>query len=173
MLTHFVGDLIQAPPGTTRKVVIEEPRPMLGPEMSLVGPLRGTARLHRIQHGLLVQCDLSASATCECARCLQPMIQELKTHFDEEFRFAGNSDDPDAFGVKGQQILDLTEAARQYLVLELPINPVCSSDCPGLCPACGEPLRDHECQAGSPSPSGPWGPLAELLQTEAKDHQSA
>ena len=173
MLTHSVSDLIQAPPGTTRKVVIDEPRPRLGPELTLAGPLRGTARLHRIQHGLLVQCDLTATITCECGRCLQPTTRELQAHFDEEFRFSGESDEPDTFWVTDQHILDLTEAARQYLVLELPINPVCRPDCPGLCPLCGEPLQDHECRAALSNASAAWGPLAELLQIDGKQRLSS
>jgi uncharacterized protein len=167
MLTYFVSDLITAPPGTMRKVVIDEPHPDLGPELELAGPLRGTARIHRIQHGLLVQCDLSASVDCECARCLQPTTYEMHSHFDEAFRFAGHEVEPDGFRLS-DQILDLTEPVRQYLVMELPINPVCRPDCRGLCPVCGEPLQDHECRVDSSSLSEPWGPLANLLQTETQ-----
>src|SRR5439155_17335970 len=149
MLFHFVGDLITAPPGSMRKVLIDEPYPDLGPELDLSGPVTGFARLHRIQHAILVQCDLSAPIDCECARCLQPMTHTMQTHFDEEFRFSGHEVEPDSFRLR-EQHLDLTEAARQYLVLELPINPICRPDCPGLCPACGEPLLDHECAAIEP-----------------------
>ena len=38
-----------------RKVLIDEPYPDLGPELDLSGPVTGFARLHRIQHAILVQ----------------------------------------------------------------------------------------------------------------------
>src|SRR5438128_2633513 len=110
MLFHFVGDLITAPPGSMRKVLIDEPYPDLGPELDLSGPVTGFARLHRIQHAILVQCDLSAPIDCECARCLQPMTHTMQTHFDEEFRFSGHEVEPDSFRLR-EQHLDLTEAA--------------------------------------------------------------
>lgn len=166
MLSYFVGDLFQDPPGTLRSVAIDEPDPTLGPELDFAGPLRGSARLHRIQHGLLVQCNLATLIHFDCSRCLQPTTQEIHAHFDEEFRFWGESIDPEGFLITEHHILNLSEAARQYLVLELPLKPLCRADCPGLCPACGEPLRDHECSASLSASSGPLGALAELLHRE-------
>ena len=34
-------------------------------------------------------------------------------------------------------IMDLEPPIRDAIVLDLPINPLCSDDCPGLCPECG------------------------------------
>jgi uncharacterized protein len=34
---------------------------------------------------------------------------------------------------------------RQYLLLELPMAPVCREDCKGLCPTCGQNLNEASC----------------------------
>jgi uncharacterized protein len=41
--------------------------------------------------------------------------------------------------------IDLEPLAREYLILEVPINPTCKPDCKGLCPVCGENLNEQDC----------------------------
>ncbi|TSA20358.1 MAG: DUF177 domain-containing protein, partial [Actinomycetales bacterium] len=35
------------------------------------------------------------------------------------------------------ELIDLDGPIRDAIILNLPINPLCSPDCPGLCPDCG------------------------------------
>ena len=46
------------------------------------------------------------------------------------------------------ELIDLDGPIRDAIILNLPINPLCSADCPGLCPDCGmkwiELPEDHE-----------------------------
>jgi uncharacterized protein len=42
-------------------------------------------------------------------------------------------------------ILDLSTIFREYLLLDIPIQPVCSPTCKGLCPICGGNLNETEC----------------------------
>jgi uncharacterized protein len=43
--------------------------------------------------------------------------------------------------------LNLTEDAREALLLEVPMTPLCREDCAGLCPRCGAELNTgpHAC----------------------------
>ena len=41
--------------------------------------------------------------------------------------------------------IDLLPLLREYFHLDIPINPVCRPDCKGLCPVCGEPLEQSNC----------------------------
>ena len=40
------------------------------------------------------------------------------------------------------ELIDLEEALRDAVVLELPFTPLCEDDCLGLCPECGADLND-------------------------------
>ena len=40
-------------------------------------------------------------------------------------------------------LIDLEPALRDQVVLALPFQPLCSDDCPGLCPECGARLADE------------------------------
>jgi uncharacterized protein len=44
--------------------------------------------------------------------------------------------------------LDVSEEAREVLILELPIAPRCREDCRGLCPRCGAELNEGPCGCG-------------------------
>ena len=59
--------------------------------------------------------------------------------------------------------LDVAGWARDALVLALPAQIVCSDDCKGLCPVCGENLNqagpEHEHE---PEPDPRWAALREL-----------
>jgi uncharacterized protein len=41
--------------------------------------------------------------------------------------------------------VDLYPLVREYMHLEVPINPICRVDCLGLCPVCGENLNKNVC----------------------------
>ena len=92
-----------------------------------------------------------AVAKGECIRCLDPVelvierkIQELynyeptnergkkRKHEDEVI----DLDAEDELTMDGN-IMDLEVPIRDAVVLSLPINPLCSDECLGLCPECG------------------------------------
>jgi len=42
--------------------------------------------------------------------------------------------------------INLAPLTRDYLLLELPIKPICRPDCKGLCPVCGVNLNETICE---------------------------
>lgn len=168
MLVHNVSDLVQSTPGATRTLAIQDPGASLGPELVLAIPVEGQARLHRTQSGVVVQCEITTAFNSECSRCLDPVTLPVTVRFTEEFRIAEEEptteQEADDFRIDEHHNLDLTEAARQYLTVALPLAPLCRPDCPGLCPDCGAPLDGHICSAVL-SPSGPFAALANMLES--------
>jgi uncharacterized protein len=41
--------------------------------------------------------------------------------------------------------IDLEPFIREEMILAIPIGPLCSEDCKGLCPICGEDLNESSC----------------------------
>ena len=58
-------------------------------------------------------------------------------------------DDPDLYVFEASTI-ELTDAVRDALVMEIPTRIICSEDCKGLCPTCGvnRNLVSCTCQEG-------------------------
>src|SRR5437762_3309282 len=172
MLAVNVADLLKSEPGSTRDVEIDDPRPRLGDALPVVGPVRGSARFTRTQQGVVAQCTLRAMVQLECSRCLEPASIDLETTAAELFRPSLNvltgaplaPAEDEALQIDERHVLDLTEMARQYFLLALPLRPVCRPDCRGLCPDCGADLNVAECSCPADAAAGPFAQLAELLE---------
>ena len=64
--------------------------------------------------------------------------------------------------------IDLSGAVRESILLAVPPAPVCSDDCKGLCPKCGEDLNQGECGCDRNVPDPRWDAL-KAIQLEKKE----
>jgi len=148
-----VGFVIHQTVGYKRDLIIEYPHVYLPPDLDLYN-LIGTARVTRITHGLLLQVELGAQITAECVRCLGSFSQPLEVNFTEVYSFTEDSATVPGQVVPEDGVIDLQLLVREEMLLAVPINPLCSPDCMGLCPVCGgnrnvEPCS-HEEHLGDP-----------------------
>lgn len=126
-------------------------------------------RLEAVVDGVLVSGTAGAWLAGECVRCLDPLrrlivvsLQELYVYPDEEDVGRGpGGDDGEELRLEGD-LLDLEPLLRDAVVLELPLAPLCRTDCPGLCPECGARLADDPAHH-HPTTDSRWAALAELL----------
>ena len=100
--------------------------------------------------GILATGTVSAPWQGECRRCGGPV--EGIVIADVEERYApdtGKDRDEEAYPLAGDE-LDLEPLARDAVLLELPLAPLCSEDCRGLCPTCGANRNTDECECVTP-----------------------
>src|ERR1700742_3958128 len=102
-----------------------------------------TVRLETVHEGVLATGTATASVSGECARCLEPMTSSVEASFQELYHYAPSpdEDEEDELLLDGD-LLDLEPVLRDAVVLALPLSPLCSDDCAGLCPQCGVRLAD-------------------------------
>jgi uncharacterized protein len=142
-----VASLLMEPVGNMRDVRIE--LATLPLDDGLVAEnVSALARLTRLKDGILVVGDMKATVPLECASCLAEYNQQVSERFSESFRQLvdvrtgaalpaatgdedGDVDDEPAFSIDESHELDLGEAIRQWVVLTIPMQPSCGSDCPG------------------------------------------
>jgi uncharacterized protein len=60
--------------------------------------------------------------------------------------------------------LDLTEVTKEQVLLGLPMKPLCSESCKGLCPACGADLNLGPCGCGGKAVDQRFQALEKLLK---------
>ena len=97
-----------------------------------------------------------ASTTLEldCSRCIEPFAVPLGADFDLRYvpqtanagegeQEIADDDLATAFHREGQ--LDVIEMLREQFQLALPMKPLCSDACRGLCPVCGANHNRTEC----------------------------
>lgn len=152
-------------PGEYRDIALEaslsEVRNALG---ELTGePVRGKLRAESVVEGILVTGRVQAQAKFDCARCLKPVPASLEVEVCELFTAPGHEGPPDeeSYRIEGLE-LDLEPMVRDAVALAMPLNPVCSEDCKGLCATCGKDLNAGECGCFEEELDPRWAALSDL-----------
>ncbi|KAA9152042.1 DUF177 domain-containing protein [Amycolatopsis acidicola] len=121
--------------------------------------------LESVVEGVLVTGTAAARTEGQCSRCLDPLSDEIEIELTELFAYpdstteATTDEDEVSRLVDGK--LDLEPAVRDALVLALPQVPLCTEDCPGLCPECGGKWADLEPGHGHEKIDPRWAALVE------------
>ena len=163
-------------PGSQRQVTRTVPAPAdLGIEVLRVpegSPVDLDLRLEAVMEGVLVTGSASAGLTGECVRCLEPITDEVDVRFQELYLYDDQDLTPaedDEVSMLEGDLLDLEPLLRDAVVLALPFQPLCTDDCPGLCPECGARLAEDPGH-GHEEPVDPrWAGLAALQQDAPHD----
>ncbi|WP_460806993.1 YceD family protein [Nocardioides salsibiostraticola] len=135
-------------------------------------PVALDVRLEAVLEGVLITGTATAALSGECVRCLIELDEDLEARFQELFLYERPAEDDDEeqdLQVLDDDLLDLEPLLRDAVVLELPFQPLCEEDCPGLCVECGarladDPDHDHE------APIDPrWAALTDLTPDRTAD----
>jgi uncharacterized protein len=160
-----VGFVVHQTIGSSRDFQIETDKIHLPPDLDLID-LSGNARVTRTPQGLLVQVKMHANVLSECVRCLNDFQQFLDIDFTELFAFNLRSVTDSGLLLPEDGHIDLTPLVREYMLLEVPISPLCKPDCKGLCPVCGENLNESNCNHDSEGGDPRLSILKSLLDKE-------
>ena len=172
MIEINVSQLLKSPVGTTRKYEMDD-QVDIGDGPVVV---RGEVTLLRTGRGILVTGRLKTDVQLTCARCLSQFHQPLTLVIEEEYfptidiltgaPVSAPEDEPGAFTIDQNNILDLGEAVRQYALLAKPMKPLCRQDCSGLCPTCGTNLNVKSCNCPKNVIDPRWQKLADAKNTQ-------
>jgi uncharacterized protein len=132
-------------PGSMSRVSRSVPAPA-GLGLEVIGVPAGAdveleLRLEAVVDGVLVSGTARAPLAGECVRCLEPISGLTEVDLAELFVFPGRDGDEETRWLQ-DDLIDLEPTLRDAVVLELPLQPVCEDDCPGLCAECGARLAD-------------------------------
>ena len=172
-MQYNVAQLLKEPIGSMRSYQVEE---------TLAGPLRitdrvaGPVHMVRTHQGILVNADLDVESVLACSRCLGEFARPSTLHIEEEYfsmadvksgkKLDLSPDDDEVSLIDEDHVLDLSEMMRQYAISDLPLKPLCRTDCKGLCRVCGANLNKVNCGCATGQIDPRWGALAGLLHPE-------
>ncbi|HQV93060.1 MAG TPA: DUF177 domain-containing protein [Anaerolineales bacterium] len=125
--------------------------------------LNGSAHIGRTPQGLIVQGNFSGDTTLQCARCLRDFAHPLVWSFTELYAFDKDSVSETGVLLPEDRQIDLAPMLREYALLEVPINPIHSEDCKGLCIECGQDLNVKDCGHSQHTDDSPFAALKKLL----------
>ncbi len=116
-------------------------------------PLELDLRIESVSEGVLVTGTVAAPTVGECARCLTAVNGRVRVGLTELFAYPDSTTEAtteeDEVGRIVDDTIDLEQSIIDAVGLDLPFSPVCTPDCPGLCPECGvslaaEPGHHHD-----------------------------
>lgn len=118
-----------------------------------------------------VRAGFEGSFEVLCARCVDPVNVPLSGSFDLIFRpesadaASGEraiTEDETEIGYYGKSGLLLEDVVREQVLLSLPGRTLCTPDCKGLCPRCGQNLNVETCHCAETVVDPRWNALAGL-----------
>ncbi len=166
-----VSQLLKSPVGSTRSYEVSEIVDIDGCNSRV----EGKVKLTRTKQGILAEGPLRTEFEFTCSRCLSLFSCPLTLNIEEEYLPTTDvvtgtplspPDEPGFFTIDERHTLDLTEAIRQYTLLAIPMKPLCSEDCAGLCPSCGRNLNEGPCSCLPQTTNPRWSELNKLANKE-------
>jgi uncharacterized protein len=151
-----------------------------GEDFRQTDPLRvsGRAQLVEEHHGkhqtvedIRVAGDLAVRVEVPCARCLDPVVQNLTRNFDLLYRPQGTDAGKEELSITAADAeigyyqgegLQLEDVLREQVLLALPLKALCRDDCKGLCMHCGKSMNEEECSCAEPMEDPRWAALKEI-----------
>jgi len=108
---------------------------------------------HKIIKDIRIQGRLATSLESECARCLEPLTQDVTREFDLLYRPAGADAGRDEISVTDAELRSAIMKARGSCWTWCPgadiagrsLETYCRDDCKGLCPHCGKNMNLEKC----------------------------
>jgi uncharacterized protein len=128
---------------------------------------------HEVIQDIRLRGNLSAGLELSCARCLEPVVQNVTRDFELLYRPLGTDAGRDELSVtdaeaeigyyEGEGLL-LEDVLREQVLLALPLKVTCREDCKGLCPHCGKNLNQEQCSCAVPLEDPRWSALKEIRE---------
>ena len=130
-----------------------------GDAYRIVAPVELDFDVHKDKERFRLTGSVRSELELPCSRCLEPFRLPVDATFDQRFLPATEmaadgeerevqDEDVDLSYYRDDQI-DLNELLREQFYLALPMKPLHSEDCRGLCPQCGTNLNTGSCACES------------------------
>lgn len=138
-------------PGSTLNYFFKEELSDLdfqGEKIPFLGPVFASLTGTKTKKAILLTGRVKGAVKLFCSRCLEPITYLLETEYNESF-YPETLVPPETWGeeahtFKGDTI-EITETVKQSFILALPLKLLCTPDCQGLCPRCGQNLNGGKC----------------------------
>jgi len=150
----------------------------LGDDIRPSGPVKGVFSLKLTGDTVFVSGKVSAAVELDCSRCGKAFIRQVKADLAVDLNpveaLAGEEEkelhagDMEVGFYSGGEV-DLTALLAEQIALNLPMKPLCSEGCQGVCQFCGQDLNEKKCGCTPPAGHPGFEGLKELLDSMKKE----
>jgi len=143
-------------------------------ELLFIGPLEFCLRLQRVGQIVEVDGSFTTGLSTTCGHCLQKFEQSLAGDFALTYSPVSSdlsADAPEEVELDADELglvyyknetIELLQPLQEQVLMAVPMAPLCSDDCRGLCPECGCDLNNNSCHCEKKSFNNRFTALAGL-----------
>ncbi|HEY3374000.1 MAG TPA: YceD family protein [Candidatus Aquicultor sp.] len=118
-------------------------------KIEFVEPVKFDIRIENTGSGVRVTGHIKSALKLICSRCLTEFSYPVDWKIDEIF-YSDEAPEEEAYAMKETKF-DLGPPTEEAFVLDIPMKPLCTESCRGICPTCGQQITEehkpHEEQA--------------------------
>jgi len=159
-----VSDLL-AHPGEAREETVIVPVAVSITNADVSSDADAQLKLRSITDGVVVRGRATTVADLTCTRCLLTWTEAMDVPIEAVFRVEPDDSDEELPILAGGHI-DVGVLVHDEISLALPNRPLCSPDCLGLCPTCGNDLNMDPCDGHGEAPASPFSALRGMFADE-------
>jgi len=120
----------------------------------LLSPVKARLRLEKVGAEVLAQGEVTTRMELQCSRCLRNFPRDMDMsinvvyHPVEELRGEERHEvreDELDMGFYEDDELDIQDLVVEQILLNVPMKPLCSESCRGICPKCGADKNVNPC----------------------------
>ncbi|MCE5313177.1 MAG: DUF177 domain-containing protein [Nitrospiraceae bacterium] len=122
--------------------------------VKLSGPVAASLRFDKAGADVIVTGTVSADVELNCSRCLNDYKARIDSKVEVTYHPSSGITRDEHHQLKGDELetsyysddaIDTDEVLVEQLLLNVPMKPLCSNDCEGICPVCGADRNKNKC----------------------------
>lgn len=125
-----------------------------GDDFKVASPVKLAFDIHKDKSTFRLVGSTETTLEVPCSRCLEPLTLPVHASFDLRYQPHSTNVGNDEEEIEEDDLttafyqndeIDLGQLMREQFYLALPMKPLCSENCKGLCPVCGTNLNTGNC----------------------------
>jgi uncharacterized protein len=131
-------------------------------------------KILRFGKKILVEGSLRISVSMDCSRCVKAFSYPVDTAFKDEYNPVEEYQKEDQQELTGRELdlsfyrgdeIDISDLIKEQVLLSIPMKPLCSPDCQGICAKCGKDRNEGPCECRAKETDPRLAPLGKFKES--------
>jgi len=122
--------------------------------VKITEPFKAVLRIEKNGQEVFVKGVVSGEVELQCSRCLKDYKMPIRSLIELSYHPVEELNKEELVELKRDEmevdfyregLIDTEDIIRDQILLSIPMKPLCSEDCKGICPFCGTDLNEFNC----------------------------